>query len=198
MGLQGTRLSQEHSHALPIAGVCLPGARGAGGHVHTSMPASSQSLPSPLQSAQQWRLPVRTGTEARRESRAHGRELGCELQCQVTEQEPDPLSSCLALPRLCQPPAPSQRWAAWAPFPPRAPARPLEAWGPDNSADPGLTRPFIGAGDHQPSGPTAAQVGSPSRFHFRETLPSSACPSPTPASRLLAPQRQLRKPLAQV
>lgn len=137
----------------------------------------------------------RTNEALRHEERALLVEvgLGCELKWQVTEQEPDPLSSCPALPRLCQPPAPSQRRPA--PLSHREPRpMPLEAWSPNNSADPGLTRPFIGAGDHEPSGPTAAQVGSPSQLHFRETLPlQRPVPPPTLASRLLAPRRQLER-----
>lgn len=120
-------------------------------------------------------------------------ELGCELKWQVTGQEPDLFSCCPGLPHLCKPPAPSQRRPA--PLSHREPQpMPLEAWSPNNSADPRLTRPFIRAGDHEPSGPTAAQVGSPSQLHFRETLPlQRPVPPPTLASRLLAPQQQLER-----
>lgn len=56
-------------------------------------------------------------------------------------------------------------------------------WGPGPptiATDPGLTWPFIRPGDRTPSGPTAAQVGSPSQLRFRETLPLT-WPSPNPS-----------------
>lgn len=62
---------------------------------------------------------------------------------------------------------------------------------PTIAAEPGLTQPFIRAGDRAPPGPTAAQVGSPSRLRFRETLPLSlSLPQPWP--RPPCPRQKLR------
>lgn len=108
---------------------------------------------------------------------------GCELKWPDTgELGPNLFSPCPALPQLCKPPGPSLRRPAPLSHGEQVP---LEAGPPTIAADPGLTLPFIRAGDRAPSGPTAAQVGSPSQLRFRETLPL-ALSLPHPGPGLLA------------
>lgn len=102
------------------------------------------------------------------------------LRCELTwwdtgEQGPILLSPSLALPHLCKPQDPIPEKAC-----PLSHGKPWQVpRASNNSTTPGLTQPFIRAGDHAPSGPAAAQVGSPSQLRFRETL-ASPCPSPWP------------------
>lgn len=128
-------------------------------------------------------------------------ELRRELTWQATgEPGPDLFSPCLSLPHLRRPPAPSQRGPA--PLSHVEPQQvPREAWVSNNSrrpgADParyqGRRSRAIRAGDHEPSGPAAAQVGSPSQLHFRETLPLElSCPSPKPGQPACRPSAQTR------
>lgn len=101
-------------------------------------------------------------------------------------------SPCPALPHLCKPPDPVPEQAC-SPFPRRASAGAPGGWASNNSCRPGADLALYQAGDLAPSGPTAAQVGSPSQLRFRETLPlelSLPQPWPRPAC---PPQRLERR-----
>jgi hypothetical protein len=100
---------------------------------------------------------------------------GCNVNSngRILESKDPPLLSLLGPPPLLQAKDPISE--ATCPFPMESLSRRFppgpQAWAFNNSRRQGLTQPFIRAGDHAPSGPAAAQVGSPSQLCFRETLP---------------------------